>query len=98
MGSTFAVSTDQLASASGDIARISADIETQVQAMMGRLNALQDQWQGSASGNFQEVVTQWRGTQRTVKESLDSISRALHEAGEVYATAETNSRALFRRT
>ncbi len=97
MGSTFAVSTDQLASASTDIARISGDIESQVNAMMGRLNALQDQWQGSASGSFQDVVTQWRGTQRTVKESLDSISRALHDAGELYSTAETNSRALFRR-
>lgn len=97
MGSTFAVSTDRLASSSTDTHRISEDVESTVASMMSRLNALQDEWSGSASGAFQDLVVEWRGTQRQVKDSLDNIARVLGEAGEAYSTTEEGVRAAIRR-
>ena len=96
MSSTFRVDTDRIQAASGDIARISADVEAQVAAMMARLTALQDAWQGEAAGRFQGVVGDWRATQARVRESLDTISRALGAAGRQYAEAELHNASMFR--
>lgn len=90
--SNFSVNTEQIASSSTDVARISEDVEGTVAAMMSRLVSLQNEWTGSASTSFQDLVTDWRGTQRLVKESLDDIARVLGEAGETYSTTETGVR------
>ena len=84
MSATFTVDTERISAASADIGQISAEIETQVGAMMGRLTALQDAWQGSASAGFQGVIAQWRGTQSQVRESLESINRLLQQATRRY--------------
>lgn len=96
MSSTFQVDTERIAAASGDVQRISAEIESQVAAMMARLTGLQDAWQGEASARFQGVVIDWRGTQTRVRESLDLISRLLGQAGQQYAAAEQHNAAMFR--
>jgi len=95
MSSSFQVDTERISAASGDITRISADIETQVAAMLGKLNALQDAWKGSASDRFQVVVHDWKGTQARVRQSLEDISRALAQAGTQYAEAEAANTSMF---
>lgn len=96
MSSSFQVDPERVAAASGDIARISAELETQVATMMGRLTSLEDAWRGEAASRFQGVVAQWRGTQTHVREALDQIARVLGQAGQQYATAEQQNAALFR--
>ena len=96
MSTRFQVDTERIAAASGDIQRISAEIDSQVAAMMARLTGLQDAWRGEAAARFQAVVTDWRGTQTMVRESLDQISRALGHAGQQYAAAEQQNAAMFR--
>jgi WXG100 family type VII secretion target len=95
MSAQFRVDTGQITAAAGDIARISAEIDGQVAAMMGRLTALQDAWTGSAAGQFQGVVVQWQGTQRQVKASLDSIGQVLSAAGVQYAETEAAAVRMF---
>ena len=95
MASHFQVDTDRISSASGDIARISADIEGQVATMMARLNSLQDAWQGSAAAQFQGVVQQWQGTQRQVQQGLQSIGTVLGAAGARYAETEADALRMF---
>jgi 6 kDa early secretory antigenic target len=95
MAAQFTVDTERIAAASGDIARISAEIEGQVAIMMARLTGLQDAWTGSASVQFQGVVGQWRGTQQQVRTSLDSIGQVLGAAGTQYAEAEAQAVRMF---
>ncbi len=95
MSAQFSVDTERIAAASGDIARLSADIEGQVGVMMHRLTALQEAWTGSASAQFQGVVAQWRGTQQQVRASLDSIGQVLGAAGAQYAEAEAQATRMF---
>ena len=73
MSATFQVNTERIQAASGDIASISAELESLVATMLSRLTALQDAWTGSAATRFHAVVHEWRGTQQQVRASLDSI-------------------------
>ena len=95
--SSFTVNTERIAGSATDIAQISEEVESSVAAMMTRLTQLQSEWTGSASGSFQELVGEWRATQRTVKESLDDIARVLGEAGRTYASTEDGVRASMGR-
>ena len=95
MSSQFQVDTDRITAASGDITRISADIDAQVGAMMARLSALQDAWTGTAASRFQAVASDWRSTQARVRESLEHISRLLAQAGQQYAAAEQRNVSMF---
>ncbi|MCH8627942.1 WXG100 family type VII secretion target [Arsenicicoccus piscis] len=97
MSAQFRVDTDRIVAASGDVARISGDIEAQVATLMARLTGLQDAWQGSASAGFQSVMEQWRATQAQVRESLDSINHLLAQAGAQYAETEQANTAMFAR-
>ncbi len=86
--SSFTVNTESIAGSATDITRISEEVETSVSQMMTRLTQLQSEWTGSASGSFQELISDWRSTQRQVKESLDEISSTLSKAGDTYSTTE----------
>ena len=95
MSATFQVDTERIRSASGDIASISAEIESLTATMLSKLTALQDAWTGSAANRFQGVVQEWRGTQQQVRTSLDSIGQALGQAGTHYAEAEAANERMF---
>lgn len=93
---SFTVDTAQVASSASDVSRISEDVETTVASMMSRLLSLQNQWQGEASSSFQDLINDWRATQRTVKESLDEIGRVLGEAGRTYDDTESSVKSTMR--
>lgn len=95
MATQFQVDTDRIQAASGDIARISSEIEGQVAQMLAKLTALQDAWKGGAATQFHGVVTQWQGTQRQVQTSLDSIGQVLAAAGAQYAETEAQNMRMF---
>ncbi|HEX5521828.1 MAG TPA: WXG100 family type VII secretion target [Pedococcus sp.] len=95
MATQFQVDTERIQAASADIARISGEIEGQVNTMMARLVALQDAWTGQASARFQGVVGEWQGTQRQVRGGLDAIGSVLAAAGAQYAETEANAVRLF---
>ncbi len=95
MSAQFQVDTERIQAASGDIARISSEIEGQVAQMLSKLTALQDAWKGGAATQFHGVVTQWQGTQRQVQTSLDSIGQVLAAAGAQYAETEAQNMRMF---
>ena len=95
MTAQFQVDTGQIQAASGDIARISGEIDGQVTAMMARLNGLQGAWTGTASARFQALVAEWQGTQRQVRAALDSIGGVLAAAGVQYAETEAQALRMF---
>ncbi|GAB3442773.1 WXG100 family type VII secretion target [Phycicoccus ginsengisoli] len=96
MSAQFQVDTERIQAASGDIARISGEIDGQVTAMMSRLTALQDAWTGTASARFQSLVGEWQATQKQVRASLDSIGGVLAAAGAQYAETEAQTVRMFQ--
>lgn len=95
MSTQFQVDTARIQAASGDVARISAEIESQVAAMMSRLVSLEEAWTGSASARFQGVVGEWQATQQQVRQALDTIGRLLGTAGAQYAETEAAAERMF---
>ena len=95
MSAQFTVDTERIQAASGDIARISTEIDGQVTAMMARLTGLQGAWTGSASARFESLVSEWQGTQTLVRTSLDSIGSVLAAAGAHYAETEAQTLRMF---
>ncbi|MGL5858370.1 MAG: WXG100 family type VII secretion target [Angustibacter sp.] len=96
MSSQFHVDTERITTAAGDVHRISAEIEGQVNRMMSQLSDLQGAWRGEAATCFQQVMQEWRTTQARVREALDHVSQALGKAGHQYAAAEQQTAAMFR--
>ncbi|WGW12616.1 WXG100 family type VII secretion target [Saxibacter everestensis] len=92
---TFEVDADRVASAAGAVSTSSANISNEVDQMMRNLTALQDSWRGSAAQSFQQVITEWRGVQERVRESLTNINEALTVAGQQYAEVEMSNTRLF---
>ncbi|MFV0253624.1 MAG: WXG100 family type VII secretion target [Beutenbergiaceae bacterium] len=93
----FEVDSAAISSASGR-ARTSAEtIRGEVAAMVNHLTSLQDSWRGGASAAFASVLSQWRGTQQQVEQSLDSISVCLDAGSRQYEDAENSTLQMFSR-
>lgn len=75
----------------GTIGRLQAEVNT----MQAGLRELESLWTGSASANFQQLVSDWRATQLKVEESLASINAALAQASQQYAQAEEANARMF---
>ncbi len=93
--SRFEVDSAQVAQASAGIQSSSGQIQTEVDAMMRMLLALQSSWQGQAASSFQQVVADWRGVQERVRASLEEIQRALALAGRQYEEVEAAAARMF---
>lgn len=75
----------------GTIGRLQAEVNS----MQAGLRELESLWTGSASANFQQLVSDWRATQLKVEESLASINAALAQASQQYAQAEEANARMF---
>ena len=93
----FTVDTDALAAKSSQVQGTILRLQAEVNSMQAGLRELEVLWGGQASANFQLLITQWRGTQAQVEESLVGINETLVVATAQYAEAELGNARLFLR-
>ncbi|WP_026550295.1 WXG100 family type VII secretion target [Arthrobacter sp. Br18] len=93
----FTVDTDTLAARSSSVQGTIFRLQAEVNSMQAGLRELEVLWGGQASANFQQLITQWYGTQAQVEESLMGINEALSIATAQYAEAELSNARLFTR-
>lgn len=93
----FQIDTADLAAKAGTVEATLSRIQADVSSMEGQLRQLQDTWKGSASGAFQEVLTQWRSTQVQVEQSLASVRQAMAAASSQYEETELATTRMFGR-
>jgi WXG100 family type VII secretion target len=91
----YQVDSEQIQASSAAVNSSIAQIRQAVGGMYTNLNALQNVWRGSAATQFTTVAAQWRAAQQQMEASLESIQRALAQASNVYADAETQASRLF---
>ncbi|HWU46077.1 MAG TPA: WXG100 family type VII secretion target [Humibacter sp.] len=91
----YQVDSDAVLSATSAVRASMSRIQAEVAGLNGQLVGLQGSWSGQAATAFQGVISQWRGTQQRVEESLAAIGQALGVAGEQYAEIETANARLF---
>jgi early secretory antigenic target protein ESAT-6 len=93
--SRYEVDSEQVATASAAVQASAQQIGGEVDRMMRHLLELQASWKGQAATSFQQVVTDWRGTQERVRAALEEIQRALAMAGRQYEDAEVAAARMF---
>ena len=91
----YTVDSDAVDSAAGAITATVSRLQGEVTALHGQLESLQGVWTGAAAVAFQGVVQQWRTTQTSVEQVLESIDRALRVAGQQYVETELANARLF---
>ena len=91
----FAVDSEALSAKSAEVQGTIERLRADVNGMQAGLASLSEIWRGSASANFQSLVTDWRTTQARVEESLVSINQALAFASAQYAETEAANTSLF---
>lgn len=91
------IDTADLLAKSQTVESTLARIQTDVSSMEAQLRQLQESWKGSASTAFQEVLTQWRGTQAQVEQSLASVRQAMAMASQQYEDTEQANAQIFGR-
>ena len=94
---TFHVDSDAVLSATSSVRGAIGRIQAEVSGLHGQLVGLQGSWSGQAATAFQTVVTEWKGTQQRVEESLAAINHALTLAAQQYAEIESSNSRLFHR-
>ncbi|QEO15318.1 WXG100 family type VII secretion target [Agromyces intestinalis] len=93
----FHVDSEQVRAATQSTQAAVSRVQAEVDALMGRLTALQQSWSGQASTAFQGAVADWRATHAQVEEHLAALSHALGVAATQYVDAEQANTRLFLR-
>ena len=93
----YQVDSEAVIAATSAVRSTIGRLQAEVASLNGQLTSLQGSWSGQAATAFQSVVTDWRGTQQRVEESLGSINTALAQAGQQYAEIEAANARLFAR-
>lgn len=92
---SFHVDSEAVLGATGAVRASMERIQAEVSGLHGQLTNLQSSWSGQAASAFQGVITDWRGTQQRVEESLAAINHALTQAAQQYAEIEAANTRLF---
>jgi 6 kDa early secretory antigenic target len=93
----YQVDSEAVISATSAVRGSISRIQAEVNALHSQLVNLQSSWTGQAATAFQGVVTDWKGTQVRVEESLAAITTGLAQAGQHYADAEAANARMFQR-
>ncbi|MFD1717524.1 WXG100 family type VII secretion target [Georgenia deserti] len=93
----FTVDSGEIVVAAQQTRTTTANIRSEVAAMMAHLITLQQSWTGTASQAFGACADQWRATQATVEASLEQVTMALDTAARTYDDAESAAQGLFAR-
>ncbi|GAB3588324.1 WXG100 family type VII secretion target [Calidifontibacter terrae] len=78
-----------------DVKTIATQIQTSMDTMQRKLEALQGVWTGAAAGQYTQLHTDWTTTQKKVKGTLEEIGLALGKASSAYSITETNVKTSF---
>jgi WXG100 family type VII secretion target len=84
------VTSGQLETLSSTVSRRSEDIQTTLNSLKGEIfGVVGNDWQGTASGQFQNLYEEWQQSATKLQSALTGISTLLNSAGQQYAQTES---------
>ncbi|MDQ6838679.1 MAG: WXG100 family type VII secretion target [Actinomycetota bacterium] len=87
--STIKVTSEQLSTTASSLSSGEQEIAGKLSQLHTQVQALVDaDWQGAASGSFNELWMKWHQGSLQVQEALQGISQMLGKAGQVYQQTE----------
>jgi WXG100 family type VII secretion target len=89
MAGNLKVTPEQLHALAGQVTKTAGDVAGMHQALKGQLGPLFGaDWVGTASGQFQQLYTQFDTNAKGLTDALQGIGKLLNAAGSSYAEAE----------
>jgi early secretory antigenic target protein ESAT-6 len=82
------VSFGELSSAASDITGQANTIQSQLDELKQRLAPMIAQWEGAASGSYQDAQRRWDTAAEDLQRVLASVGTAVAQASDAYAQAE----------
>jgi WXG100 family type VII secretion target len=92
----YKVSSDSLATAASQLQSGSSDVQTTLSRLRSLVDSLGSEWEGSGSGAFNELYTEFNTAGLKLNESLAGIADLLSKAATYYAESEANVTNAFR--
>ncbi|MGH7867059.1 MAG: WXG100 family type VII secretion target [Candidatus Dormibacteraceae bacterium] len=81
----------EIANAAGTISSTATAIDQELDDLHQQIAALQQEWEGGASSEFQAVKTKWEQAARDLQQTLASIGSAVHATHESYLQTEARN-------
>lgn len=88
MNDRIEVSFGELANAASSISSQASQVQQQLDDLKQRLAPVIAQWDGAASGSYQEAQAKWDNSAADLQSVLASIGVAVQQATEAYEAAE----------
>lgn len=95
MAGTFRTELPTMQVASGHVFEVNEQIQTQLAALMARLEPLMGSWQGDAATSFHTLKEQWNTNARQLNLALRGIGDALVANTANYRAAEDGNKQSF---
>ena len=91
------VTTDlaTMQAASQHVFEVSQNIQSQLASLLGRLDPLASQWQGTSAASFQALKVQWHEAATKLNAALGDIGQALVASTQNYGSSDDESRQGF---
>lgn len=84
------VTSEDLSSVSAQLTSGSQDIDSRLSNMRAQVQQLvESDWQGAASGQFNELYGQWNTSAGQLQQALDGIAKLLANAASAYQQTES---------
>jgi WXG100 family type VII secretion target len=90
------VDTQEIRSVAQRVQAGADDAESQRTMLLGQIQGLQGNWQGSASDALQELYQRWDQQARDLNDTLTQIAQQMNQAAEDYDTNESDVGRRFR--
>jgi len=92
---SYGTRLDTMAAASRHVADVNAQVQSELSALMGRLEPLSGAWKGSAAVSFQALAVRWNENARKLNDALADISAAIATSGQVYQASDEAQQSSF---
>jgi WXG100 family type VII secretion target len=72
----------------GEFARSAQALEDTLQAVTTSINNLRDEWSGTGSDSFNNVMIRWQKDADAIRQTLEDVSTSVKQAGIQYGELE----------
>jgi WXG100 family type VII secretion target len=95
MGGGQAYEQGTHASASNHVRQVAGDLQTELNQLANKLDAMHGGWAGKAAAKFHEVRARWSDDTVQLINALNNIADLLQQVGATYDASEDNEQSTF---
>lgn len=95
MADSYGTQLDTMATASRHVSDVNQQVQSELSALMSRLEPLAGTWKGSSAVSFHSLKARWNENAARLNDALADISAAIATSGTTYRAADENQQSSF---